>query len=324
MLKRTISEKENVMRVLTRQGDPEWVPIGPDAINLVVPGPMMERPNFGESGDDWFGCHWIWDPDCMGFAPDLHRPYLVDDVRNWREQVVFPDLDAIDWEAAAEDDLADYDPDERALRLFIESGPFERSHHLLGFEHVFLAMTLFPDDYADLINAITDYKIDLLNHLLPAYRPDDVFFHDDLGTCNGAMMSLDMYRRFLKPAHARIGETITSYGVIYNHHSCGCNQQFLDDIYECGARAFNTIQSMNDRKAIAEHFKRTAAFEVAIDSVNTGTEEQIRQEVRDVIDTFGTYKNVILGTVASDVNRLPYGDIARDEALRYGAEFYAA
>jgi len=319
---RTISEKENVMRVMTRSELPEWIPIGPDAIRLVVPGPMMERPNFGESGEDWFGCSWVWDPSCFGFAPDLHKPYLLDDVCNWRDVVVFPDLDAIDWDAAAAAELADYDPDAQALRLFIEAGPLERSHHLLGFENAFAAMAEEPEEYKALVNAIGDYKIDLLNHLLPAYKPDDVFFHDDLGTARGPMISMEMYRDILKPVHKRIGDCITSHGAIYNHHSCGYSQPFLEDLYECGARGLNTIQSMNDRHAIAKQFAGRAYFEVMVDAVNRGTEEDIVNEIHDIIDTFGPTGNVIIGTVASDASRMAYGDFAHEEAVKYGWEFY--
>ena len=322
---RTITEKENALRAMTRRGDPEWVPLVCDCIEMVLPRDVRERPPAGQDGKDWFGCGWVWDGDCLGFAPDLRQPYLAGDISGWRESVAFPDLDAIDWEAAAASDLAGVDRENKAVRILLESGPFERSHHILGFEGAFMAMYENPDEYKALIDAIADYKVKLVGKLIDAYEPDEIFAQDDLGHNRGPMFSLDMYREFIKPAHMRISEAIRSRGAIHTHHSCGLMEAFIDDLLEVGVQVLNPIQPCNDWKAIAEKYSGRVSFEVGADfniARENSTEEEIRAEVRGIIDLFGPYGNTMLGVFPSNKACLDKMDIALDEARSYGGKCY--
>ena len=322
---KTLTEKENVLRVMTRSGDPEWIPVVSDCIHMVLSSAVRERPPQGQSGRDWFGCNWVWDDECLGFAPDLHQPYIVGDIAKWREIVTFPDLGAIDWAAAAARDLAGVDRDEKAVRILLESGPFERSHHILGFEGAFTAMYDDPEEYKALIDAIADYKVRLINCLIEAYEPDEIFAQDDLGHNRGPMFSLDMYREFIKPAHKRISEAIRSRGVIHTHHSCGCMEVFIDDLLDVGVQVLNPVQPCNDRKAIADKYAGRLSFEVGADyyiAREDSTEEEIRGEVRELIDLFGPQKNMMLGIFPSNKACLGKIDIALDEARSYGSGFY--
>jgi len=320
-----LTEKENALRAMTRSGDPEWVPVVADCISFVLPADVRERPPHGQNGRDWFGCNWLWDDECLGYAPDLHQPYLVRDISSWRECVTFPDLDAIDWETSAARDMEGIDREEKAVRILLESGPFERSHHILGFEGAFTAMYDNPVEYKALINAITDYKVKLIGKLIDTYKPDEIFAQDDLGHNQGPMFSLEMYREFIKPAHIRISEAIRSRGVIHTHHSCGCMEAFIDDLLEVGVQVLNPIQPCNNRKMITEKYSGLVSFEVGADffvARENSTEEQIRAEVREVIDLFGPHKNMVLGVFPSNKACLDKIDIAFDEARSYGAGFY--
>ena len=73
---------------------------------------VYKRQPFGVmEGDDWFGCHWIFDEKIFGFAQDPKVPVPCTDITKWKEQVKFPDLDAIDWEGLCAPIVASYDPD---------------------------------------------------------------------------------------------------------------------------------------------------------------------------------------------------------------------
>jgi len=321
----SLTEKENVLLSMTRSGDPEWIPVVGDCIDFVFSREVKERPPRGQDGKDWFGCSWLWDEQCLGFAPDLHQPYLVEDIGKWRDYVTFPDLDAIDWETAAAIDTAESDRENKVMRIMLESGPFERSHHILGFEGAFIAMYENPGEYKALIDAIADYKVKLMEKLIDAYKPDEIFAQDDLGHAQGPMFSLDMYREFIKPAHIRISETIRSKGVIHTHHSCGRMESFIDDLLEVGVQILNPIQPCNDWNAIAEKYSDRVSFEVGADfniAREKSTEEDIRGEVRGIIDLFGPHKNIMLGVFPSNKTCLEKMDIAIDEARSYGSVFY--
>ena len=90
-----MTNKENLMRMLLRQG-PEWVPCWRDSC-VFLPSSAIEDRAKGGSGTDWFGGPWI------DMTPAPGQP-LIDDITQGQEKVRFPDLDSIDWAAAARRD----------------------------------------------------------------------------------------------------------------------------------------------------------------------------------------------------------------------------
>ncbi|MGI6216745.1 MAG: uroporphyrinogen decarboxylase family protein [Coriobacteriales bacterium] len=335
-MERSINEKENALRALKRTGDVQWVPSDSVALEVIVASKMFERPPrdchgmplFTDEGKlvddkDWFGVKWFFDDDSSGFAPDIKSPYVLDDITEWRDVVKFPDVDSIDWEATAKEDLASCDTENRLSVLFVESGPFERMHHLMGFENTFISMAEEPEEFRALADAIGDYKANLLDHMLSTYKPDMVLVHDDLGSAKGPFFSLDMYRELLKPAHMKIGETIDKYDVIHMHHSCGYMQTFIPDLLETGVDGFHPVQSCNNRAEVAKTYSDQACFWISIDAALDGdnSEEAVRNEVRSVIDTFGPYKNFVIGSIPNKYNERQRNWVA-DEVAKYGGSYY--
>ena len=98
-----ITERENLELIFTPGAQPQWIPHMFTAYNFIVPTDVIaDRPPFGvQRGKDWFEVTWIWDEASAGFVQDPYEPLICDDVTKWEEQVKFPDLDAVDWEAAA-------------------------------------------------------------------------------------------------------------------------------------------------------------------------------------------------------------------------------
>jgi len=262
----------------------------------------------------------------MGYAPDVRNPPLLDDITRWREVVRFPDIDALDWEAAASKDTANVDRAGKLIRVMIESGPFERIHHLMGFQEAFLAMSEEPEEYKALVDAIADFKVRLIGKICKHYKPDNIFAHDDLGSAQGPMMSLAMYRELLKPAHKRIVEAIRSFGVICTHHSCGRMEAFIPDLIEIGVQAINPVQAVNDLGEVARKYSDALIFDVGGDTTANyqgAHEDAIRQDVRDVIDCFGPQKNLIISCFPKNVKCISNYDVVLDEARRYGRSFYS-
>ena len=50
-----ITAKENMRRVITGDGDPEWMPVASQDFDIVYPSVLQERPPFGQDGIDWYG-----------------------------------------------------------------------------------------------------------------------------------------------------------------------------------------------------------------------------------------------------------------------------
>jgi len=60
-----------------------------------------------KDGKDWFGVPWVYGTSESAFIPDHRCKPILEDICDWKEVVQWPDLDAIDWEAAAISDGAD-------------------------------------------------------------------------------------------------------------------------------------------------------------------------------------------------------------------------
>lgn len=317
-----LTERENALRTILGTGEPEWVPVDAKCFDLIIPSVILERPK-EEHGLDWFGCEWKFFPETFGYAQVDKDGPVLDDVTKWKEIVHFPDLDAIDWEAGAKADLKDCDRENRLVGIFWESGPFERSHHLLGFEEVFLTMYDEPEAYFELLNALTNFRIEAMSRVIDAYHPDFIFTHDDLGCEHGPLMSREMYTRFIKPCHMRMEQFIRSKGVIVVQHSCGMIEPFVGDMIECGAHVVNSVQGLiNDQKAIAAQYGDKAAFLGGLATLvdfPTTTEEQLRAEVRRAIDDLAPTKRFIVHAFSLVPG---YTEILIDEVEKYGFDYW--
>ena len=316
-----LTERENALRVIFRNGEPEWVPIGCKCFKWLVPSCILERPK-GADGEDWFGCRWMYDAETNGYAEYFQDGPMLEDVCDWEDVVKFPDLDAIDWAGCAERDLKDFDSEQQILEVFWESGPFERSHHLLGFEGAFIAMYEDPEAYKALLNAITDWKIDAMGRLIEAYKPDLIYTHGDLGSARAPLMSLEMYREFIKPCHMRLEQFIRSKGVIVDQHSCGAMTPFVGDMIECGAHIINLQGGINDIDSILKNYGDKAAFHGGLGPLvhdPATTEEALRAEVRRAMDQFGPYRNFIIDTGSTNPEN---AKILLDEAEKYGRDYW--
>ena len=85
------------------------------------------------------------------------------------------------WAAAAKA-AAEIDRSEMFVALFCSGGLFERSHHLMGMENGLLAYMTDPDEMAELLRVIADYKIKLIKTAAEYAKPDAILYHDDWGT----------------------------------------------------------------------------------------------------------------------------------------------
>lgn len=169
--------------------------------NFLQPAAVNERPQ--GSGKDWFGVEWEY-VDLVKAPMVKPGTKALTDITKWLEQVHFPDLDSIDWEAAAAKETADADRENKITYFMLINGMFERTHALMGFEDAFMAMYDEPEEYQALVDAITDYKVKLIGLIGKYYKPDVICFHDDYGANDRMLMSPDLWREFFKAPLKRV------------------------------------------------------------------------------------------------------------------------
>lgn len=245
------------------------------------PAEINERPENG--GLDWFGVEWEFVPAVLApmVKPGTQR---LSDITKWREELTFPDLDAIDWAAAAEKETAKWDRENKVSFMMLINGVFERTHALMGFEDAMCAMYEEPEEFQALVDAITEYKLKVIDIIGTYYKPDVLCFHDDYGTNDSLMMSVPMWRQFFKEPLRKIIRRAHSHGIIYEHHSCGYIAPIFDDLVEIGIDAIDPLQISNPVRELKDKYQDRVTFVGGFNTQHTFdkagvTEDEIRAEV---------------------------------------------
>ncbi|MCK5319408.1 MAG: hypothetical protein KAJ55_15965, partial [Anaerolineales bacterium] len=136
---------------------------------------------------------------------------------------------------------------------------------------------------------------------------------DDLGTQTSMLMSPKMYRDILKPIHADYIAFIkvhTTAKIFF--HSDGDVFPLIEDFIEIGVDILNPIQTSAGKMSnLAELKKRYGREIVLCGGVDThtilphGTPEQIREEVRRVIENLAPGGGFIAAAVHTIMNDVP-------------------
>lgn len=319
-----LTERENLKLVFDHSKTPEWIPYMFNCYNFIIPTEVIaDRPPFGVmEGDDWFGCHWIFDEKIFGFAQDPKVPVPCTDITKWKEQVKFPDLDAIDWEGLCAPIVASYDPD-RMTQLMLQCGIFERVHALCGFEDTLIAMYEEPEAFYELMEAVTDFRIEVIRRAVKYLKPDLVTNMDDYGTQSGPIMSPEMFREHILPHAIRLGKAINEMGVIYQHHTCGKFDVLMPDMIKMGMQSITAVSPANDVDMLIREYGDRLVFDGCMNNQQIldypgCTEEMARAEARRAMDKFGPGGNYVAGGYCVK----PMEEAVAREVMSYGKTFY--
>ena len=227
--------RENMMAIFNRE-QPDYYGDFMAALDF-APDPVFAADSVPDDGlehrDSW-GTVCVKLPGSPGKHPHVTpENAVVKDVTAWREQLKVPALEGLDWSAAREF-AAGADRSERFVGLFSAQGLFERSHFLMGMEDAFCAYLEEPEDMADMLRAIADYKIAVLREAARQFQPDVVFFQDDWGSKQNLFLPPTVWRELIKPLHAEIVAAAHECGMLFVHHAdCIC-EPIVEDMVEMG------------------------------------------------------------------------------------------
>lgn len=289
-----MTERENILRMFDGL-PPKWLPIGPRSMYQVGKlVPELFRPHDKE-GYDWFGVHWLPQNELGRVIthPDIRQKPVLEDVTRWREEIVFPDLDSIDWDALASDIEKDKENlGGRLSFLRFENGLWERLTMLMGFENALASLALEPDACREYAETMADFDIRVLERLLDLYPYDLTIYMDDLGSSKGPLMSPDTYRYIFKEPTRRVLAYIKSRGSHVGFHSCGRMEAFVGDLVEIGVEVLNPVQVWNDQARLKREYGDKLIFYGGLDNqhiteIAYPEEEKVRAEARRAALTLG-------------------------------------
>jgi uroporphyrinogen decarboxylase len=153
---------------------------------------------------------------------------------------------------------------------------------------------------------------------------------DDLASQNALLCSPAMYRRFIKPRHARLFAFIKSQAQVpvqIFYHSCGAVAPLIGDLIESGVDILNPVQVSAvgmDTRELKRLFGRDLTFYGGgVDTQQVlprGTPAQVRDEVHRRLDDLAPGGGFIFNTVHNIQADVPAENIlAMWEALQeYG------
>ena len=209
--------------------------------------------------------------------------------------------------------------------------PFERAFEMQGMDKFLLNLAMAPDFSQALLKKNNELCMQLMGHFLDECGQyiDIIKIGDDLGTQERLLISPRMYRQMLKPLHAELIALIrqkTQAKVFF--HTDGDVFDLIDDFIEIGVDILNPIQTSAGKMANLQDLKKRYADRIvfcgAIDTQKIlpfGTPEQVRQEVRRVINILGQRGGYMVASVHTIMNEVPPENILAmmDAVEEFGA-----
>lgn len=156
-----------------------------------------------------------------------------------------------------------------------------------------ILVDLITDDPAGL--CLVDRKYAVLSEVTrrtleaASDKIDFVWMGEDLGTQNSPLISLELFRKHIRPRHQRIVDIAKSFGKPVMIHTCGSSSWAYEDFIEMGVDVVDTLQpeatDMSPRH-LKETFGGRLAFHGCISTagpVADGTPEEVVENVRETL-----------------------------------------
>lgn len=240
----------------------------------------------GATVKDVWGVTLAWKDDQPGVMPMEGEEYLVcPDITEWRKTVIAPDLRAqnFDYSGVLAQKEAALAQGKFAMG-FSPIGIFELLHNLLGFENALVDFLLEPEDMHDLIDYITDFRLEHFKLLVENVHPEVMLFHDDWGAKNNLFMSPEIWREFIKPAYAKLYGYLHDQGVIIMHHADSHLELIAEDLEDIHIDIWQGALPQNDLAKIQKNIRGNMIIMGGIDAAVVDHREVDERAIRAEVD----------------------------------------
>jgi uroporphyrinogen decarboxylase len=246
-------------------------------------------------------------------------------ITTWAEYEAYP------WSSSEE---VDYFPVEFLAKRLPEGmgifgqldGVYESLSWMMGYETLCLSLYDQPDLVAAICERIAEVYIPLARSLAQMERVIGLWMGDDLGFKTGTLISPNHLRQYIFPIQRKIAEIAHQYGKPFLLHSCGNLAVIMEDlINDVGIDAKHSYE---DQIIPVEQFclryqdRVCTIGGIDIDLLARGSEEQVRQRVRQVLNACAPGKAYMLGSGNTITNYIPIPNFLAmlDEGRRFNLE----
>lgn len=234
------------------------------------------------------------------------------------------DVDEFNW---PKPDYYDYDIYLNEAKIFSNEGyavygghwspVFNYATELVGMEKFMIMMLDNPEVAHKILEKITDFYYDCSKIMFQKGKGYvDIFFTgDDYGQQNGPLISLSMWREFIRPYVRRLYSLAKEYDLYITQHSCGSITYVLDDLIELGLNAIEPVQVRAhdmDFESLVNKYNGKIVLQGSIDTQKTlpfGTQEDVKKEVISRIKLFQDKGGFVLGPSQHLLKEIPLENI---------------
>ena len=330
-----LTQRENLLETIKKDGRPERLTNCYTAFKVIAEDPVFtllrgNRIRGTDSYDQWgtFISFPEEQPAAVPIVTEANQ--VIKDIEDWKKYVKIPDLRAkcsTGWEAALKNKAA-IDQSKYLTMSVMGTGIFEQMHMLMTFEDTLCNLLIYPDETHELIDVITEYRLEYMKLLVENLQPDAILSHDDFGSKNSLFMAPEVWREFFKEPYRKLYNYLHENNVLVVHHADSFCEPLAEDFAEIGIDIWQGVLPTNNFAAITKQLGGRMALMGGIDSVidqPDTTEAEIRAEVRRVCNEYGNLPHFIPsytyggpGTLFPHVEPIIFDEIEQYNKERFG------
>lgn len=237
----------NLLNIPAHDFESFYDAIGADERSIDAPfvGEMKFKQLEGRSVHPVYGFYTKWVPNESGGYHDFCDFPLQNADDETIANFHVPSPDEFDYDAVLEG-VKYYRS--KNLAMYIGNAGFadiiNSTGRVMGMEDTLVNLYIEDEATMAYINRRCDMELGILERLLEKVGDDIdfVWLGEDLGTQRGPMISLETYKRVLKPIHKRYIDLAKAYGKPVRFHSCGSSSWAYEDFIELGVDCVDTLQ----------------------------------------------------------------------------------
>ena len=198
---------------------------------------------------------------------------------------------------------------------------------ICGMQRGLFLMGARPDLIHAMVGHIGEFLEEYYRRIAQAGRGyiDFLAFGDDFASQSGMMINPDHWRDYFLPLWKRLFAIAHDHDMKALMHSCGSIRPVLGDLIDAGLDVFDVVQVTAqgmEPEGLKRDFGAHVTFYGGVDTQHVlpmGTPDQVRQEVRRLIDTLGRGGRYILASMHLLMDDVPFENVLAmyDEARSY-------
>lgn len=199
------------------------------------------------------------------------------------ERYPWPDFEQMDF-SYLDGQVAAIHQEGKAVFVWAECTIWETAWYLRGMENLFVDMSCEDPLATFLLDTICE-RACFRARKFAAADVDILGLGDDIGMQQSILMSVEMYRQWIKPRLKKVIEAAREKkpDILISYHSCGFVEPFIDDLIDVGVDILNPVQpECMDFSAIHAKYGDRLSFNGTIGTqklMPLGTPDDIRREV---------------------------------------------